>query len=96
MKNKNIDKRNIINFYNQKKFNKISKISNKVLINFANDDEIVKIIIIAEINLKNYFKAEQYLKEVLLKKPLRFIISLEIHLKFKIRTKMQLKLFKNV
>ena len=68
MKNKNIDKRNIINFYNQKKFNKISKISNKVLINFANDDEIVKIIIIAEINLKNYFKAEQYLKEVLLKK----------------------------
>ena len=68
MKNINIEKRNIINFYNQKKFNKISKISNKVLINFANDDEIVKIIIIAEINLKNYFKAEQYLKEVLLKK----------------------------
>ena len=58
---------NVISLFNQKKFDKISKISIKILEQFNEHIEIVKIVVISYLNQKNYFKAEQYLKNSLLK-----------------------------
>ena len=66
-KNLNYEKNNIIHLFNQKKFDKISKISTKILEQFNEQIEIVKIVVISYLNQKNYFKAEQYLKNSLLK-----------------------------
>ena len=66
-KNLNYEKNNIIHLFNQKKFDKISKISIKILEQFNEHIEIVKIVVISYLNQKNYFKAEQYLKNSLLK-----------------------------
>ena len=65
-KNLNHEKNNIISLFNQKKFDKISKISSKILEQFNEQIEIVKIVVISYLNQKNYFKAEQYLKNSLL------------------------------
>ena len=68
MSNKNflIDKQNIINLFNQKKFSKISKISEKIRNLFENQPDIVKIIVMSDLNTKNFIKAEQLLKKVLI------------------------------
>ena len=66
-KNLNHEKNNIIYLFNQKKFDKISKISSKILDQFNEEIEIVKIVVISYLNQKNYFKAEQYLKNSLSK-----------------------------
>ena len=66
-KNLNHEKNNIIYLFNQKKFDKISKISSKILDQFNEEIEIVKIVVISCLNQKNYFKAEQYLKNSLSK-----------------------------
>ena len=58
---------NVISLFNQKKFDKISKISPKILEKFSEQIEIVKIVVISYLNQKNYFKAEQYLKNSLSK-----------------------------
>ena len=63
----NDEKNNIIFLFNQKKFDKISKISSKILDQFNEQIEIVKIVVISYLNQKNYFKAEQYLKNSLSK-----------------------------
>ena len=63
----NHDKRKIINFFNEKKFYKISKLSKSIINHYQNDLDILKILIVSEVNLKNYFKAEQYLKKILFK-----------------------------
>ena len=63
----NDEKNNIISLFNQKKFDKISKISSKILDQFNEQIEIVKIVVISYLNQKNYFKAEQYLKNSLSK-----------------------------
>ena len=65
-KNLNHEKNNIISLFNEKKFDKISKISSKILEQFNEQIEIVKIVVISYLNQKNYFKAEQYLKNSLL------------------------------
>ncbi len=69
MNQKNLvhEKNKIISLFNQKKFDKISKISSKILDQFNEQIEIVKIVFISYINQKNYFKAEQYLKNSLSK-----------------------------
>ena len=69
MSQKNLvhEKNKIISLFNQKKFDKISKISSKILDQFNEQIEIVKILFIFYINQKNYFKAEQYLKNSLSK-----------------------------
>ena len=66
-KNLNNEINNIISLFNQKKLNKISKISPKILAKFCEQIEIVKIVVISYLNQKNYFKAEQYLKNSLSK-----------------------------
>ena len=53
----------LYHLFNQKKFDKISKISSKILEQFNEQIEIVKIVVISYLNQKNYFKAEQYLKK---------------------------------
>ena len=65
--NLKIEKQNIINLFNQKKFGKISKISSKIISLFEDQLDIVKIIVYSNLNTKNYIKAEQFLKMVLLK-----------------------------
>ena len=65
---------NVISLFNQKKFDKISKISSKILDQFNEQIEIVKIVVISYLNQKNYFKAEQYLKNSLSK-----LISAELN-----------------
>ena len=63
-----IDKKKLINLFNEKKFKKISKLGNSILDHYKNDIDIWKIVIISEVNLQNYFKAEQYLNKLLKKK----------------------------
>ncbi len=69
MSNKNleIEKKNIINLFKQKKFHKISKISIKTVSFFEDMPDIVKIIVFSDLNTKNYIKAEKLLKKVLIK-----------------------------
>ncbi len=64
-KNLEIEKQNIINLFNQKKFIKISKISPKIRNLFIDQTEIVKIIVMSDLNTKNFIKAEQLLRKVL-------------------------------
>ncbi len=61
-----VDRQKIINLFNQKKFNKISKIPAKILNSFESHPDIIKIIVICYINTKNFFKAEQFLKNILI------------------------------
>ena len=51
------EKQNIINLFNQKKFVKISKISQKIRYLFEDQPDIVKIIIMSDLNTKNFIKA---------------------------------------
>ena len=60
------DKKTIINLFNDNKFNKISKYSKSLIDYYENDIDICKLVIASEINLKNYFKAEQYLKKIVI------------------------------
>ena len=60
------DKKKIVNLFNQNKFNKISKYSKSIFDYFKTDVDICKLVIASEINLKNYFKAEQYLKKIVI------------------------------
>ncbi len=68
MSNKNfaIEKKNIINLFNQKKFSKISKISEKIRNLFENQPDIVKIIVMSDLNTKNFIKAEQLLRKAII------------------------------
>ena len=68
MSNKNflIDKQNIINLFNQKKFSKISNIPFKIRTLFEGQPDIVKMIVMSDLNTKNFIKAEQLLKKVLI------------------------------
>ena len=68
MSNKNfaIEKKNIINLFNQKKFVKISKISQKIRYLFEDQPDIVKIIVMSDLNTKNFIKAEQLLKKAVI------------------------------
>ena len=61
-----VNRQKIINLFNQKKFNKISKIPTKILNSFGGHPDIVKIIVICFINTKNFLKAEQFLKNILI------------------------------
>ena len=56
-KNLNFNKPKIFKFFQDKKYAKISKISNSILKTFGNDKEIYKIIILSEINEKNLDRA---------------------------------------
>ena len=60
------DKNTIVNLFNNNKFNKISKYSKSIIDYYEMDIEICKLVIASEINLKNYFKAEQYLKKIII------------------------------
>ena len=68
MSNKNflIDKQNIINLFNQKKFSKISNIPFKIRTLFEGQLDIVKMIVMSDLNTKSFIKAEQLLKKVLI------------------------------
>ena len=61
-----IDKQNIINLFNQKKFSKISNIPFKIRTLFEGQLDIVKMIVMSDLNTKNFIKAEQLLKKVLI------------------------------
>ena len=69
MSNKNleIEKQNIINLFNKKKFNKISKIPSKIISSFEDQPDIVKIIVMSNLNTKNFLKAEQFLRKILIR-----------------------------
>ena len=54
------EKKNILNLFNQKKFNKIAKISPKILSSFEDQPDIVKIIIFSNLNTKNLLKQSNY------------------------------------
>ena len=60
------DKNTIVNLFNENKFNKISKYSKSIIDYYEMDIDICKLVIASEINLKNYFKAEQYLKKIII------------------------------
>ena len=60
------EKQNIINLFNQKKFVKISKISQKIRYLFEDQPDIVKIIVMSDLNTKNFIKAEQLLKKAVI------------------------------
>ena len=60
------DKNTIVNLFNNNKFNKISKYSKSIIDYYEMDIDICKLVIASEINLKNYFKAEQYLKKIII------------------------------
>ena len=64
--NKLSNKQNIISLFNQKKFNKISKISSKIRSLFEDQTDIVKIIVMSDLNVKNFIKAEHLLRKVLI------------------------------
>ena len=68
MSNRNsvIEKQNIINLFNQKKFSKISKISSKIRNLFENQPDIIKMIVMSDLNTKNFIKAEQFIRKVLI------------------------------
>ena len=61
----NINKNNIIKLFNEKKFNKISKISKIILEKFRNDADLLYLIIISEINCNNLIKAENLTNDLL-------------------------------
>ena len=61
-----IEKQNIISLFNQKKFNKISKISSKIRSLLEDQTDIVKIIVMSDLNVKNFIKAEHLLRKVLI------------------------------
>ena len=61
------EKQNIINLFNQKKFVKISKISQKIRYLFEDQPDIVKIIVMSDLNTKNFIKAEQLLRKAVIK-----------------------------
>ena len=66
-KKKNIfDKNTIVKLFYDSKFNKISKYSKVIIDEYEMDIDICKLVVVSEINLKNYFKAEQYLKKILI------------------------------
>ena len=67
-KKNNFQKNDIIDLFNKKKFNKISKNAESIINHGENDFDLWKIVIASEINLKNYIKAEQLIKKLLLKK----------------------------
>ena len=62
-----VEKQNIINLFNQKKFGKISKISKKIRNLFEDQADIVKIIVMSDLNTKNFIKAEQLLRKAIIK-----------------------------
>ena len=64
-KNINFDKNKIIELFNQKKFNKISKISKSILKAHSSDIVVLKIILFSEYNLKNYNDAEQVAQKII-------------------------------
>ena len=64
-KNLLIEKQNIINLFNKKKFNKISNISSKTRGLFEDQADIIKIFVMSDLNTNNFIKAEQLLKKVL-------------------------------
>ncbi len=66
MNNLAIEKQNIINLFNKKKFSKILKISPKILNSFEDQPDIFKIIVICYLNTKNFIKAEQILRKILI------------------------------
>ena len=63
--NLNFDKTKIFEFFKDKKYAKISKISKTILKNFDKDREIYKIIIFSELNEKNFNKAEMVSEKLL-------------------------------
>ena len=63
--NLNLNKSKIIKFFNEKKFQKISKLSKLILSKFKNDYDILKIVIASEINLNNLQKAESEILNVI-------------------------------
>ena len=56
-KNLNFDRGKIFKLFQEKKYEKISKLSKSILRTFNNDQEIYKIIIFSELNVKNFHKA---------------------------------------
>ena len=67
MNSKNLltEKKNIVNLFNKKKFNKISNLSPKTRALFEDQPDIAKIIVMADLNCNNFIKAEQLLKKIL-------------------------------
>ena len=63
--NLNLNKSKIIKFFNEKKFQKISKLSKLISSKFINDYDILKIVIASEINLNNFQKAESVILNVI-------------------------------
>ena len=61
-----VDKNNIIKLFQEKKFNKISKLSKQILKKYENEVDIWKIVIVSEISIHNYFSAEKKIKKLLL------------------------------
>jgi len=61
-----IEKQNIVNLFNKKKFNKISNLSSKTRALFDDQPDIVKIIVMSDLNCNNFIKAEQLLKKILI------------------------------
>ncbi len=61
-----VEKKNIINLFNQKKFGKISKISPKIRNLFEDQPDIIKLIVMSDLNTKNFIKAEQLLKKAVI------------------------------
>ena len=61
-----VEKKNILNLFNQKKFTKILKISPKILSSFEDHPDIFKIVVISCLNTKNFLKAEQLLRKTLI------------------------------
>ena len=56
-KNLNFDRGKIFKFFQEKKYEKISKLSKSILRTFNNDQEVYKIVIFSELNVKNFHKA---------------------------------------
>jgi len=56
-KNFNFDRGKIFKFFQEKKYEKISKLSKSILRTFNNDQEVYKIVIFSELNVKNFHKA---------------------------------------
>ncbi len=69
MTNKNllIEKNNIVNLFNKKKFHKISNISFKIRALFMDKPDIIKMFVMSDLNTNNFIKAEQLLKKILSK-----------------------------
>ena len=65
-KKKIFDKNTIVKLFKENKFNKISKYSKVIIDEYELDIDICKLVVASEINLKNYFKAEQYLKKIVI------------------------------